>query len=72
MQELNRMCNDCLCLGNDCKGSTNHTWTGCALKRQDAKNIWEDNSHRIGFSREELEEKNVCVSKLKEVAIQTY
>jgi len=61
---LNRMCNNCLCLGKDCKGSTNHTWTGCAFKKQNATSCWTSDSHRIGISREELEQKNVCKSKL--------
>ena len=63
---LNRMCNNCLCLGENCKGETDHTYTGCIFKKQTTQDCCENNSYSIGFSREELEEKNICVSKLQE------
>lgn len=32
---LNPMCYDCLCLNNNCKGTTCQAWTGCLYKEQD-------------------------------------
>ena len=32
MENINRMCADCLKLGNDCKGTTCQTWTGCVYR----------------------------------------
>ena len=64
-ETLNRMCKDCLCFGKDCKGSTNSIYTGCVFKKSEPNAIYSDDSHRIGISREELEEKGVVISKLK-------
>ena len=66
-ETLNRMCKDCLCLGKDCNGETNHIYTGCIFKKSEPNAIYGDDSHRIGISREELEHKNVNINKLKEV-----
>lgn len=30
---LNSMCSNCVKLGNDCKGTTCQTWTGCVYKK---------------------------------------
>lgn len=30
---LNKMCENCLCLGNECKGTENQVWSGCIYKR---------------------------------------
>ena len=32
MEKMNRMCADCLKLGNDCKGTTCQTLTGCVYR----------------------------------------
>ena len=32
MEKLNRMCADCLKLGNGCNGTTCQVWTGCVRK----------------------------------------
>lgn len=32
MEKMNRMCADCLKLGNDCKDTTCQTWTGCVYR----------------------------------------
>jgi hypothetical protein len=63
---LNRMCNNCLCSGNECKGEISNIYTGCVFKRQATEQKSENNTYRIGISREELEQKNVNVNKLKE------
>ena len=30
---MNRMCNNCICLNNTCKGSNNTVWTGCIFRK---------------------------------------
>lgn len=30
---LNKMCENCLCLGNDCKGTGNQVWSGCIYRK---------------------------------------
>lgn len=30
---LNKMCESCLCLGKDCKGTENQVWSGCICKK---------------------------------------
>lgn len=32
MENINRMCANCLKLGNDCKGTTCQAWTGCVYR----------------------------------------
>ena len=63
---LNRMCNNCKCLGNDCKGEINHVYTGCVFKKQDTS-TQENNSCIIGMSTEEVESRNINKNKLMEV-----
>lgn len=31
-QEINKICLDCVKLGNSCKGTTVQAWTGCIYK----------------------------------------
>lgn len=30
---MNDMCNNCICLNEDCKGSQETVWTGCVFKK---------------------------------------
>jgi len=30
---MNNMCNNCICLNVDCKGSQETVWTGCIFKK---------------------------------------
>lgn len=66
MEKLNRMCADCLKLGNGCKGTTCQTWTGCVFKATAAS---ERTSPYIPImSREDLEENGVNISALRRAA----
>ena len=66
MEKLNRMCSNCLKLGNDCKGTTCQTWTGCVFKAVAAS---ERTSPYIPImSREDLEEKGVNINALRRAA----
>lgn len=33
---MNRMCNNCICLNDSCKGSNNTVWTGCIFKKTES------------------------------------
>lgn len=66
MEKLNRMCANCLNLGNGCKGTTCQTWTGCVFKKTAAE---EQASPYIPImSREDLEEKGVNINTLRRAA----
>ena len=66
MEKLNRMCADCLELGNGCKGTTCQTWTGCVFKVMATKE--QTSPHIPIMSREDLEEKGVNISALRRAA----
>ena len=44
MEKLNRMCADCLKLGNGCNGTTCQVWTGCVRKVTAALHDKEENT----------------------------
>ena len=62
---MNRMCLDCECLNNDCKGTNNQTWTNCIYRKSDKNNL-NSNSVIPIISRETLKEHNVLISKMIE------
>lgn len=67
MNDINRMCTDCANLGESCKGTTCHTWTGCVFRKS---NMGIDHSYMPIMSREDLKEKGVLISALvKEVLV---
>lgn len=61
MNDINRMCMDCANLGESCKGTTCHTWTGCVFRKS---NVGIDHSYIPIMSREDLKEKGVLISAL--------
>lgn len=67
MKRMNRMCANCLKLGDGCKGTTCQTWTGCVFKVPSSK---EQTAPYIPvMSREDLEEKGVNINALRRAAI---
>lgn len=40
---LNKMCENCLCLGKDCNGTENQVWSGCIYRKtvKDLENLLE-------------------------------
>ena len=66
MEKMNRMCADCLKLGNGCKGTTCQTWTGCVFKVTATKE--QTGPHIPIMSREDLEEKGVNINALRRAA----
>ena len=34
INELNKMCNDCIKLNKECEGTTEKVWTGCIYKER--------------------------------------
>lgn len=34
---LNKICENCICLGVDCRGTENQVWTGCVHRKTESK-----------------------------------
>lgn len=66
MEKMNRMCADCLKVGNGCDGTTCQAWTGCVFKVTITKE--QTSPHIPIMSREGLEEKGVNINALRRSA----
>ena len=66
MERMNRMCADCLKLGNGCKGTTCQVWTGCVRKITMAQSA--ESPYIPIMSRAGLEEKGVNIDAARRAA----